>query len=78
MSMDYLEALFLAGIERNIASLKEIAECSTLEAAKPLADALVARDGFDAVEGFLRAGLDKSLPFGEELYQYIYAQICPL
>lgn len=69
------ENMLVSMIGANKASLREIAKCKSIEEAKPMADSLVARDGFDAAEGFLRMGLDKSMPFGRELYDYIDSKI---
>ena len=51
------EAMLVSMINANKASLREIAKCNSMEEAKPMADSLVARDGLDAAEGFLRMGL---------------------
>ena len=51
-------------IKKNQSSLQQIKECSGYYEAKPLLRALYDRDKGDALEGFLRAGLHKSLPWG--------------
>lgn len=61
--MGPFEQMLRDGIQANVASLKGIAECGTLDQAKC--------DGVDAIEGFLRHGYDKSLSWGEDVYLYL-------